>query len=155
MGRQLRETVIDRLLWQLRWLWYHMIKIMTSMMTGDHHHDVRDADDDNYDDDGGRRLPKSNFQKSERSWRSFIPPNTHLPQFTVIMIMMVVMIATDMAESWRTAEWRCLGGQSTAPPCDCGNHQWHHHHQTCETRCQVALGKWKAQSSDVEPFRSW
>ena len=36
----------------------------------------------------------------------------------------------------------CRGdGPSTAPP-------W-------ETRCQVSLPKWKAQSSEVEPLRSW
>ena len=37
-------------------------------------------------------IPKSNLQQSDLSWRSLMPPNTH------------------MESPWTTAEWWCLGG---------------------------------------------
>ena len=58
-----------------------------------------------------RRETKSKRQKSDLSWRSVIPPKTH------------------MAESWRTEEWRWRGGGEppSEPPWD--------------TKCQVSLAE--------------
>ena len=93
--------------------------------------------DGNYDNgnDDDERWQKYQSQISKSlsvlEGRSFLQTPTCMQQIAVMMLvmifimlllllllllMMMMMVATDMAESWRTAEWRCLGGQSTAPP---------------------------------------